>query len=384
MTEVAAAPDEQALRLALKERYTSCGKKSSIEYYLVPSACPCKYYHDEMISFIFEYTIVKGSSESIYEYGVPDYPSLSEQRLWEEDRTNPITHYIWSTCYSVCDSCLSKNILKEEGDLLLMCVINSSVGKSGLVDVKDDVERLLEGVLRPSDMLGGSLDSVGCDVVHEGNPHLAHQVSELDESFRLALEGVSTVANTLDVVEDKSNLLEVSSSDDRRETVDINVPEVSEDGNVGSREGFGQKTTTSVLLEVTSEGGRSLPLETILVLRSTDERGRNALLRVIRVELGSSGDSIFIKTEAGDPSLELFGGVDAFLTVGSALIEVITHQEGNVCESARAEELRGLSSHEVPVDDSSKGWSRDTEGSGAVEDVVKGLTRELTEAVEGV
>ncbi|KAI6774271.1 hypothetical protein HG531_001120 [Fusarium graminearum] len=273
---------------------------------------------------------------------------------------------------------------EKESDFLLMGVINSSVAKPSLVHVKNNVEGLLEGVLRPGDVIRGSLDSIRGNVVHKGNPHLAHEISELDKGFRLALEWVGSISNTLDVVEDEGNLLEVGGPEDRREAVDVDVPKVSENGNVGTREGLSQETAARVLLEVTSEGSRSLPLETILVLRSADERGGNTLCGVIRVELGSSGDSILVEAEAGDPRLELLGGVDSFLAIGGTLIEVVAHQEGNVGKLARVEELGSLSSHEVTIDNSSKRRSRDAEGSGAVEDVVEGLPGELTEAVEGV
>lgn len=233
-------------------------------------------------------------------------------------------------------------------------------------------------------MAGRSLDGIGGQVMHERNPHLAHEVSELNESLGLAFKGVGLVANTLDVVEDESDLLEVGSSNDGGKAIDVNVPEVGEDGDGRAGVYLGQETSSGVLLEVTGEGGGTLPLGAILVGRAANERCGDPLIRNIRVQSSSSSDLSLAEAETGEPGLELLGSVDTLLAVGSTLIEVVAHEKRNVSELSSQKELRGLSGHEVTVNNSSERRGGDAERGSVVEDVVEGLPRKGTKTFEVV
>lgn len=281
-------------------------------------------------------------------------------------------------------------MLLDVGDLSCPVVIPLNVTKLGVVGVEDHVERLIRRVLGPDKTLGPrprpAVALIGVGVVDEGHPHLAHLVRQLNVRLRLALKGVGRISETIDVVEDERNLLEMSGAVDGSEAVDVHVPAVRVDGDAGVRIRAGEKAPTAVLLIVSCDGRDTLPLRT--------ERSASGSIRirrwdtdggVIGVQLLESGDLCGVDQQtASEPRLELLRGVDALFGVARALVKVVAEKERNGSEFTLGKKRRGLVADEVAVNDSADRRCGDAQRVGAVEDSVEGLPWERAHAGQTV
>jgi hypothetical protein len=281
---------------------------------------------------------------------------------------------------------LDKDAVEEVSNVGLAVVVLGDVGQAGDVDVKDEVVGRVEGVLWPGDalhVLAGV--EVGVAAVHEGHPHLAHEVGQRLEGLGLALERVGGVAEAVGVVKDEGDLLEVGGAVDGGDAVDVDVPQVRIDGQAGAGVRLGEVASSSVLLVVTGKGGDALVLQTVGVgSGSVGVRGRDTDGEVIGVKLGDLGHLVGAQAQAGKVGLELLGGVDASLGVGSTLVKVVTQEQRNVGELALVQENGALASHEVTVNDGAEGRGSDAGRDGTVEDTVQNLPVKTAQTLEGI
>ena len=81
---------------------------------------------------------------------------------------------------------------------------------TGYVGIPDHILRTANIVLRPGRDIGlPPTPAVRVKIVDKRSPALAHQIAEVCVRLTLVLERVHGVTQTVDVVEDKGNLLEM-------------------------------------------------------------------------------------------------------------------------------------------------------------------------------
>ena len=295
-------------------------------------------------------------------------------------------------------SSVSKCVVQDELDTLSSPRIVLSIRqRAGRVAIPDDILRLVERVDGPCvGAIVPVLEAVGVKVVDEARPGLAHQLGELGVRGAFVGERVDgavlgVIAQSVDVVEDEGNLLEVRHAEVVRDAVRCRVEAVAVGVDAFAGPGFACPTTVgnhdyitevcslaTVLLGI-AEGGweageiaRKCGLwrDKVIAFQGV---GIRQLVAKLRRKWGLGP----VRCRSVD---ELLCSVDAGTSERCAFISIGAVDNGDVHKSTLRKLNAGPSGNEIAVND----WVEEGLVLCRVEDGVEIFVGHVSQALQGI